>query len=123
MNSGIFINVYTYPRYCCAGYTEATEVLGRVLKVSQNSQKISGRVSEVLQNSQKITGLWEMSHRTYRKCSGMLRDVHPYPGYCSAGYTEATEVVGRVLEVPQNSQKYRVGFQKCHRTHRSIGYG
>ena len=90
MHSGMLRDVYPYPGYCSAGYTEATEVLGRVLEVSQNSQKISGRVSEVLQNSQKISGLWEMSHRTYRKCSGMLRDVYPYPGYCSAGYTEAT---------------------------------
>ena len=53
------------------------------------------------QNSHKILGMWAMSHRTYRKCSGMFRDVYPYPGYCSDGYTEVTEL-------SQKSQKYRV---------------
>ena len=31
-------------------------------------------------------------------------------------------MLGRVLGPSQNSQKYRVVWRNCHRTHRSIGY-
>ena len=45
-----------------------------------------------------------------------------YPGFCSTGRTELTEVPGTGMNVLQNSQKFRVRVWKSYRTSRGSGY-
>jgi len=53
---------------------------------------------------------------------GSSTNVYPYRGYCCRRYTEPEGNLCRVPDVLQNSQKCRVLWYNCHRTHRSVGY-
>ena len=53
---------------------------------------------------------------------GSSTNVYPYRGYCCRRYTEPEGNLCRVPDVLENSQKCRVLWYNCHRTHRSVGY-
>ena len=53
---------------------------------------------------------------------GSSTNVYPYRGYCCRRYTDPEGNLCRVPDVLQNSQKCRVLWYNCHRTHRSVGY-
>ena len=78
----------------------------------------------MLLNSQKCRVLWYNCHRTHRSvgyCGATVR-THRSVGCCGTTVTELTEVSGIVVQRSQNSQKCRVLWYNCHRTHRSVGY-
>ena len=53
---------------------------------------------------------------------GSSTNVYPYRRYCCRRYTEPEGNLCRVPDVLQNSQKCRVWWYNCHRTHKSVGY-
>ena len=59
------------------------------------------------------------AYRGNHNCGGY---VYPYRGYYCRGCTEPEGNLCRVPDLLQNSQKCRVLWCNCHRTHRSIGY-
>ena len=52
----------------------------------------------------------------------MYTELSGYALWGTGSVTELTEVLGIVVQLSQNSQKYRVLWCNCHRTHGSIGH-
>ena len=66
--------------------------------------------------------MWRQPPGVITIVEGSSTNVYPYRGYCCRRYTEPEGNLCRVPDVLQNSQKCRVLWYNCHRTHRSVGY-
>ena len=56
----------------------------------------------------EVLAIVAWAYRTHRIYGQVQKTLYPYPGYCSTGRTEFTEVPRKGMNVIQNSEKLRV---------------